>query len=65
MPKVSKRAQVSEVRREYERAKRARNRAGKLARGKPEHSKIKKDYRTLDRYYHRVGNQLGRLTGAR
>ena len=61
---TSKRAEITETRKEYERLKRVRHLVGKKAFGKPESSTVKKDYRTVDRAYARVGSKLGRLTGA-
>lgn len=65
MPTAKKnlKSEITNTRREYEKLKRARRVIGKKAFGKPERSPAKRDYRTVDREYQKVGRRLGRLTG--
>lgn len=61
--KKSLKSEIASTRREYEKLKQARRVIGQKAFGKPERSTVKKDYRTVDREYQKVGRRLGRLTG--
>lgn len=60
----SKRTQIAETRREYNKLRRAYHAAGKKAMGKPQKSEARKDYQLIKREVNRVGTRLGKLTGA-
>ena len=60
---ATKAARIQEARRYYNEAKKLRNKLGKKARGKPKSSTVYKDYKLINREYHKAGEHLGRLTG--
>lgn len=63
MPRVTKKSQIIEARREYEPAKRRYKATGKAAMGKPKTSKAYKAYQAAKTEYRSKGRKLGKLTG--
>lgn len=63
MPRLTKKAQIAELRPQYEKAQKLYKRIGKQVLGKPKTAAIRKDYAAAKRHYKGLGRQLGRLTG--
>ena len=63
MPRESSKTRA--VRREYEQVKKLCRKVGRLAAGKPKRSQAQRDYAVVKAEYHRVGRQLGKMTGKR
>jgi hypothetical protein len=65
MPKQTKRAAITQARKDYTKLNSAYHKIGQKAFGKPTRSQIHRDYEMVKRARNAAGRKLGKLTGVR